>query len=570
MKLTSEAEPQGSAFASPRLRETDAPPKKTTTKKSTAKKTALKKTAPVDPLDELRAEYRLGHTADALIATRAGKLQPGLNDPVDLGGIVAWLSDGPFELDWLMALLRDIAPPKETMERESARENLMAALAGKVKSPARIADAWLSKQHAEAVEYRDGAERLRDPEPWDEAPDAVGMLGELEAVLRRFVFITKEETYPLLAVWALYTWVFPSFDFTPYIHVTSPEPESGKSRLEEVLGPHCRRFLSAGGVTPAVVFRLVDEFHPTIFLDELDTVFGKGGNEELRSVLNLGHQRGKPVWRNVPTPEGGYVPTPFDPYCPKMLAGIGSVPRTIATRSVPAQMLKKLPGEQAERFPRRVRRQVEADAMVWGRKAVRWALDHGEALADADPDIPDGLGDRATDMLEPLFAVADAAGGEWPKRVRESAVALLHSRPGHADDDVNSMLLEDIATYCFGDDESPHDPPAFIPTAKLLSFLNAQEDRPWADWRVGTERGMTAHSLARELKLYGVKPYQPRSGTYRNMRGYDFEPHLADALRRYGSVHGSVDGSHRGLSDLWPELDDDGSLQSEPADEVNR
>ena len=55
---------------------------------------------------------------------------------------------------------------------------------------------------------------------------------------------------------------------------------------------------------------------------------------------------------------------------------------------------------------------------------VRWAVSlHG--IGEGYPVMPDGITDRDADVWEPLLAVADAAGGEWPERARVAAVALV-------------------------------------------------------------------------------------------------------------------------------------------------
>jgi len=51
-----------------------------------------------------------------------------------------------------------------------------------------------------------------------------------------------------------------------------------------------------------------------------------------------------------------------------------------------------------------------------------------QQLGDAYPELPDGLSDRQGDAWEPLLAIADAAGGDWPAHARAAAVAL-HSAP---------------------------------------------------------------------------------------------------------------------------------------------
>ena len=60
------------------------------------------------------------------------------------------------------------------------------------------------------------------------------------------------------------------------------------------------------------------------------------------------------------------------------------------------------------------------------RRCIRWAADNLISLRDAalDVAVPDGLNDRAADNWEPLLAIADRAGGDWPERARKAALAL--------------------------------------------------------------------------------------------------------------------------------------------------
>ena len=51
-----------------------------------------------------------------------------------------------------------------------------------------------------------------------------------------------------------------------------------------------------------------------------------------------------------------------------------------------------------------------------------WARQAGDI---AWPEMPPEIQDRDADVWEPLIAVADAIGGEWPKRARVAAVTLV-------------------------------------------------------------------------------------------------------------------------------------------------
>src|SRR6266850_430280 len=77
------------------------------------------------------------------------------------------------------------------------------------------------------------------------------------------------------------------------------------------------------------------------------------------------------------------------------------------------------------------------------RKCKRFVMDQESEIAAAQPQPPEGLNDRATDIWEPLFALADLAGGDWPKKAREAAVALNTSAQ---ESSLMGTLLMDIFT----------------------------------------------------------------------------------------------------------------------------
>ena len=60
-----------------------------------------------------------------------------------------------------------------------------------------------------------------------------------------------------------------------------------------------------------------------------------------------------------------------------------------------------------------------------------WCEEHEGNLIGAEPELPPGIEDRDADAWEPLLAVADEAGDDWPSRAREAPVYLTRS---HVDD----------------------------------------------------------------------------------------------------------------------------------------
>ena len=111
--------------------------------------------------------------------------------------------------------------------------------------------------------------------------------------------------------------------------------------------------------------------------------------------------------------------------------------------------------------------------------------------------MPEVLGDRAMDTWEPLFGIADAAGGDWPDRARSAAVTLMAADPD--EDGIGIQLLADIRK-AFGDAQD-------LPTSELISRLASRDDRPWATWSRG--KTMTGNALARQLRPFGIRPAGP-------------------------------------------------------------
>ena len=73
-----------------------------------------------------------------------------------------------------------------------------------------------------------------DPEPWPEAVSGAAVLDSLKAKIEHYASL-PEGGAEAVALWALYTWVFRAFAVSPYLMVTAPEREAGKTRVTEVV-----------------------------------------------------------------------------------------------------------------------------------------------------------------------------------------------------------------------------------------------------------------------------------------------------------------------------------------------
>ena len=149
------------------------------------------------------------------------------------------------------------------------------------------------------------------------------------------------------------------------------------------------------------------------------------------------------------------------------------------------------------------------------------------ALDGAEPELPDELDDRAQDVWEPLFALADLAGGFWPARPAPPPCA---SRAGRSGGRLLGVRLLADCRLAFGDQAEQ------FPTNDLVAYLNALDEAPWQGWgKKRAEPGLTARDLASLLRPYKVRSTDIHVGEgadRRTLRGYrrdDFE----DAWNRY-------------------------------------
>ena len=340
------------------------------------------------------------------------------------------------------------------------------------------------------------------------------------AFLRKYVVITNEQA-AAIALWAAHTHAIDAFDCTPYLQIGSATKRSGKTRLLEVLEPLVAKPWFTGRTSAAALVRKVDAERPTLLLDESDAAFGgeKEYAEALRGQLNSGYRRsGKAT---VCVGQGSKIEArDFSTFCPKAIAGIGTLPDTVADRSIPITLRRRLSDEPCERWRER---DGHAEAAPLRDLLAAWGARALENLRDARPDLPSNLGDRQADVWEPLIAIADMAGDTWSTRARAAAVALSGSLD---DTDITIELLRDVADILTK--IPPHQD--VIASTSLIEKLTADEDRPWATWRKG-EKPITPRGLARLLDPLDIHVDQYKVAGER-IRGYRIDA-FTDAIARY-------------------------------------
>ena len=349
-------------------------------------------------------------------------------------------------------------------------------------------------------------------DPWPEPVNGAALLDDLEAQYARFV-IAERETLRAAALWCAFTWLHDNAKVSPLAHISAPEKRCGKTVLLSCLNHTVARPLPVSSISSAALFRAVEKWRPCLLVDEADSFMGD--NEDLRGIINSGFNR-----------ESAYVircagddnePTRFTTFAPKALCGIGNLPGTIMDRAIPLRLRRKKAGEAVERL-----RHSNPDS--WEqlrRRLARWSADNEHRVNQARPDEIEGLNDRAQDAWEPLQQIAAIAGGDWPVKSRNAALALH----GVEEDtpSIGAELLADIKSV-FEHRQSDR-----LFSADLLAALLDDEEAPWATWNRG--KAMTSRQLASRLSEFAIRSGDLRVGaTVR--KGYKLEQ-FRDAFIRY-------------------------------------
>lgn len=229
---------------------------------------------------------------------------------------------------------------------------------------------------------------------------------------------------------------------TPYIYITSQGPGSGKTRLMEVLLEVCKGGrLYAGGTGPTF-FRLIEARRPTIFLDEVDTIYSGAKDEDLRQVLNSGYKHNGSIPRVDPKSPDGI--RDYATFCPKVLAGIdnGMVPTTVLDRAIKIVMERKV-GEVQPFYSE----DIEDEAADLIDDINTWVAANIDTLNAREnrPAPLEGLSDRQNDIIRPLLTIADRCG--WGDRARRAFITAFAeqaaplSREAHALNAVRNYML---------------------------------------------------------------------------------------------------------------------------------
>jgi len=356
-----------------------------------------------------------------------------------------------------------------------------------------------------------------DIEPWSETVSPADLFDEVAAIIPSFIVLDINQAYAA-TLWVAHTYLTAEADTSPLAIINAPEKACAKTLFQTVLGRMSYRPLPASNASLSALFRAVESWKPTLFIDEADTFFRD--NAELHGMVNAGYKRGGFVLRSESSGDS-FEPRMFSVYGAKSIAGIAlekHLPDSTMSRGIVFNLRRKLPHETVERLR-------YADGAVFDRiasKMARFAMDYSQQVRLARPVLPEALSDREQDNWEPLLAIAGCGGAAWVERATNAALAL--SKAAESTVSTGNELLADIQTV-FEQKRTFK-----VSTVDLIEALVADEEKAWATYNRG--RPLTPRQLAKQLLAYGIQPKTVRMAHGSTPKGYDTDQ-FADAFSRY-------------------------------------
>lgn len=409
--------------------------------------------------------------------------------------------DDPPVVEAIIASAEQEAPDDETLLNELAalsqieyeRRRERAAEQLRIRVSILDGEVQLRRKIPEDTGGQGHAIKLIVHEPWPEVVDGADLLDKIIIMVNGYLSSPKGAA-EAMALWVLHTHVFEAAEFAPRLSFVSPLPECGKTTALSLITRMVSRPLPSSNCSTAVVFRIIEATKPTLIIDEGDTFIKD--NNELRGVLNSGHAR--EMAYVIRSAGDDHEPRQFSTWAPMAIAVIGKLPATLRSRSIEIPMQRR----PHNRRIKRLRRNSYGELAEIASMAARWAADSLDRLVGDEPDIVEGLNDRANNNWEPLFSIADLIGGEWPERARNTAMTLS----GNIEEMLpKALLLADIKLIF---DESGADR---LPSQTICDRLAAMEDRPWPEWG-RSNKAITTNALARLLKDFKISPGSIRMG----------------------------------------------------------
>ncbi len=225
------------------------------------------------------------------------------------------------------------------------------------------------------------------------------ILKEIQTFIHKYLDIT--EVFEQIATYyVLFTWMFDKFNEVPYLRAIG-DFGSGKSRFIQAIGILCYKPVFTGGATtPSPIFRIVNEVHGTLIIDEADFKHSDMTSEIVK-ILNTGYQRGMPVLRSEG--KGTFEVKAYDVFCPKIVA----TRETFSDKALESRFLVEEMGAGKLRtdIPRTLDENFYKEAELIRNKLLMWRMKNYFEPIEKRNELIEGIHPRLNQIVMPLLSI---------------------------------------------------------------------------------------------------------------------------------------------------------------------
>ncbi|MGI8495194.1 MAG: DUF3854 domain-containing protein [Pyrinomonadaceae bacterium] len=275
----------------------------------------------------------------------------------------------------------------------------------------------------------------------------------------------------LTALYILFTYIFDKFLELSYINATG-DAGSGKSRFGLAMALASRRGLALITPSAASVFRIVDKFQPTMFLDEFNSADSDDAAAIIQ-ILNAGFQRTGKIPRQLATTDGSFKTELFDPFCPKIIGSLKkSNSNAFNSRCIEIEMERTTRND----IPLSLSFQMLKDAAELRNKLTLYRLrnygkDFQLSIHNAETELKrTGISGRSIQVNCPLFALIES------EDIKREFITLLKGREAVLAEEkglsIDGQIIDKIHTLFFDTDDKD----ATVLNAKNFTKLPAESE----------------------------------------------------------------------------------------------
>jgi len=254
----------------------------------------------------------------------------------------------------------------------------------------------------------------------------------IRSIFETYIDFPDPRLYTLCSIWVIGTYFYTMFSSYPYLYITGMK-HSGKTKSLEVFERICYNAMFSTDISPASLFRVVEDTGATILIDEAEKI-----NQEIRRLLLSGYKFAGKVYRVEEGRGKEKTVIGYNVYCPKAIANIEGIDDVLEDRCINISMLR---GKKKEVILREVPKQSpkfeRAKYMLYTLALTRWHELYKIYRKIVPPLELDG---RTWELWKPIFSIAvwilSDFLGTPPTTIIENIKRYI-----------NSPILKDIYSY---------------------------------------------------------------------------------------------------------------------------